>query len=75
MSNQSNTFDDLIAAIVADFEAVGWSKTNDHTRPAYFELLGQRFNLSTKAIAGVWDSWIYRRAKGKGMFDPIAANP
>lgn len=72
MSTQSSTFDDLITAIVQDFETVGWSKTNDHTRPAYFESLGQRFNLSAKAIAGIWDSWLIRRRMGKGMFDLIA---
>jgi len=72
MSNQSNTFDDLIAAIVQDFESVGYKKTNDHTRPAYFETLGARFGLSAKSVKGIWESWLYRRGKGKGMFDAIA---
>lgn len=72
MSNNPSTFEDVIAAIVADFETVGWSKTNDHTRPAYFESLGARFNLSAKAIAGIWESWLTRRKLGKGMFDWIA---
>jgi hypothetical protein len=52
MPNQCNTFEDLIAAIVQDFETVGYKKTNDHTRPAYFETLAARFGLSANAIAG-----------------------
>lgn len=70
--NNPNTFDDLITAIVQDFETVGWSKTNDHTRPAYFESLGARFNLSALAVKGIWESWMLRRKRGLGMFDPIA---
>jgi hypothetical protein len=72
MSNQSNTFDDLIAAIVQDFETVGYSKTNSRTERAYFESLGARFNLSALAVRGIWDDWLYRRKRGLGMFDPIA---
>lgn len=69
MSNQSSTFETLIAAIVEDFETVGFKKTNNHTRPAYFEHLGNKHGLSAQALEGVWQEWLRRRKSGTGMFD------
>jgi hypothetical protein len=71
MSPNSSSFTDLILAIVDDFEKVGYTKTTDQTRRAYFESLGKKHGLSARALQGIWDDWMFRRKLGKGMFDPI----
>lgn len=62
-------FSDLITAIVSDFEGEGWELVSNQLQPAYFEWLGQKHGLSAKAINGIWDSWIFRKSRGLGMFD------
>jgi hypothetical protein len=75
-SNTTHTFAELINAIVADFQGEGWQLTTDHTKLAYFEWLGQKYGLSSQAMRGIWDSWIFRKSKGLGMFDRVnSTNP
>lgn len=61
MSNQSNTFDDLLDQLSEDFNQ-GWKTVSTNLEPLFFAYLARKYNLTVSGIKAGWRNYLRQRA-------------